>query len=40
MIGVDRIDSSRKTKDINSKIVNGVAGLSMMCVVFGIYNVV
>ena len=30
MTGVERTDRSRKTKDIKSKMVKGVAGLSMV----------
>lgn len=30
MTGVDKTDRSRKTKDIKSKMVKGVAGLSMV----------
>ena len=30
MTGVDRTDSSKKTKDINNSTVSGVAGLSIV----------
>lgn len=31
-MGVDMTDKRRKTKDMNSNIVNGVAGLSMTAI--------